>query len=220
MSEVIIACEMLRAEVERALEASGSESPVIWLESALHEHPEKLRTAIQSTIDACTEATILLAFGLCGNALHGVGSKTSRIVAPRFADCLNMLLSPEECSGTGLRPGCLYYTDGWFCSRNTLLDQYEEFAVRKGYKKADRVYQSMLKNYDAVNMIDSGGGISPDKAERAQALAAQFGLQYGEIPGSNRILGKLFRREWDSEFVLVEPGHVFKQMDFNHAAKP
>ena len=38
--------------------------------------------------------TILLGFCLCGNALHGVRAARARLIAPRFDDCIRMLLCP------------------------------------------------------------------------------------------------------------------------------
>jgi hypothetical protein len=49
---VILACEMLEDEVRLALEALPAESrpPLVWVESGLHERPERLRAVLQELI--------------------------------------------------------------------------------------------------------------------------------------------------------------------------
>lgn len=54
---VILACEMIEDEVRLALEAVAPEGrpPVIWVESALHDRPERLRAALQQLVDLLDE---------------------------------------------------------------------------------------------------------------------------------------------------------------------
>jgi hypothetical protein len=50
---VILACEMIEDEVRLALEvlATNERPPVVWVESGLHERPERLRVALQGLIE-------------------------------------------------------------------------------------------------------------------------------------------------------------------------
>jgi hypothetical protein len=50
---VILACEMIEDEVRLALEAVPQDArpPLVWIESGLHERPEKLKVAIQALLD-------------------------------------------------------------------------------------------------------------------------------------------------------------------------
>lgn len=50
---VILACEMIEDEVRLALEAvaPGDRPPVVWVESGLHDRPERLREALQAILD-------------------------------------------------------------------------------------------------------------------------------------------------------------------------
>ncbi len=54
---VILACEMIEDEVRLALEALAPEDrpPVVWVESGLHERPEKLREALNVLIGLLDE---------------------------------------------------------------------------------------------------------------------------------------------------------------------
>ena len=51
MKSKLIACEMIRDEVEKAMEETGYDGSVAWLEDSLHTHPEKLRNALQQEIE-------------------------------------------------------------------------------------------------------------------------------------------------------------------------
>lgn len=60
-SAVILACEMLEDEVRLALEAvpPGERPPIVWVQSGLHDRPERLHEVLQSLIaelDAGVEA--------------------------------------------------------------------------------------------------------------------------------------------------------------------
>jgi hypothetical protein len=54
---VILACEMIEDEVRLALEALPPEDrpPLVWVESGLHERPERLRAALKDLIEAFDE---------------------------------------------------------------------------------------------------------------------------------------------------------------------
>jgi hypothetical protein len=54
---VILACEMIEDEVRLALEAvpEGARPPLVWVESGLHDRPEKLKVALQALLDLLDE---------------------------------------------------------------------------------------------------------------------------------------------------------------------
>jgi Protein of unknown function (DUF1638) len=54
---VILACEMIEDEVRLALEALAPEDrpPVVWVESGLHERPERLRAALKAILESLDE---------------------------------------------------------------------------------------------------------------------------------------------------------------------
>ncbi len=57
---VIVACEMIEDEVRLALEGVTPEDrpPVVWVESALHDRPERLQLALQRLIDRLDEGAV------------------------------------------------------------------------------------------------------------------------------------------------------------------
>lgn len=212
--KAIIACEMLTNEVQRAMRATRKDYPIYWLERGLHEHPEKLHDALQLKINELSETVIMFAFGLCGNAMHGLVSTDKTLVIPRFHDCLNMLLVSETGGRRSTDPDSLYYTGAWLDSDFTLLNQYERFKAKRGEEKAKRAYASMLANYRGLHMIDTGVPIDHKTIKRAQDTAETFNLKYGEIEGSNRVLDRLFAGDWDEDILVYPPGEQVNLRDF------
>lgn len=216
MSEIIIACEMIRREIESARHKTGNDSEIIYLERGLHEYPNNLRDKIQEQILAVPETTefILLAYGLCGNAMHGIYSPHSTLVIPRYHDCINMMLVREDNPHPRVCPDCLYYTDGWFDSDNTLLMQYESFAEKKGEAKAKKAYNLMLANYKGVCLINTGNAYSPETIAGAEKTKELFNLELREEKGSTIILERLFARDWNEDFLICPPGTPVDQSAF------
>ncbi|MBC7293206.1 MAG: DUF1638 domain-containing protein, partial [Thermoleophilia bacterium] len=54
---VILACEMIEDEVRLALSSlpSAAQPPVIWVESGLHDRPQRLRAVLQERLDSLDE---------------------------------------------------------------------------------------------------------------------------------------------------------------------
>ena len=99
MAEVLLSCEMLEDEMQLALQRTGVQMPIVWLDAGLHEYPAKLRASLREKIAELEQSydTILLGFCLCGNAMDGVGASRARLVVPRFDDCIRMLMSRDSC---------------------------------------------------------------------------------------------------------------------------
>ena len=84
MKEVLLSCQMLEEEVKLALETTGAQIPVVWVDAGLHEYPDRLRQELERQIAALEQEydSILLGFCLCGNALVGIGGQRAKLVAP------------------------------------------------------------------------------------------------------------------------------------------
>ena len=51
MKTAILACKTLRHEIEKACEKHNIDYPIHWIESGLHNYPEKLHKYIQDELD-------------------------------------------------------------------------------------------------------------------------------------------------------------------------
>lgn len=214
-NNIVIACRMLEDEVTLAMRNTGCTLPTVWMERGLHDSPDRLRKELLAAIEAQPQAgTILLAYTLCGNAMAGVGSEFSRLVAPRFHDCIQMGLALRQ----GVRPAAdarsLYCTRGWLLDDRSIVSSYRLTCEKYGRDKALRVYKHMLRNYESLTMLDTGAYPLRDNCEEPRALAKELSLSFKTCAGSIRVLEKLFRGEWDKEFCIAEPGARFAQEQF------
>ena len=211
----LIACEMLRDEVELAMERTGIEYPTIWLDKGLHKTPADLRASLMDKLNQLEQYdTVLLAMALCGGALDGVFSPHARLAVPRFDDCIRMVLSMEPGMRNAADARSLYYTRQWLDSDGHITMERMEYIQRYGEKKARKIMRLMLANYKTYRMVDTGAYDLSQWEERAKADAADLELEYGTQPGTVRVLEKLLRQEFDDEFLVVAPGEKLTQRMF------
>lgn len=211
----LIACEMLRDEVELAMARTGIEYPTIWLDKGLHDTPEKLRASLQDKIGQLDKYdTILLAMALCGGALDGISCGHARLAVPKFDDCIRLILSLEPGMHNAADARSLYYTRQWLDSAGHLTRQQEQYLEKYGEKKTKKIMRLMLANYKSCRMVDTGAYDMAQWEDRARADAAALNLEYGTQQGSVRVLEKLLRQEFDEEFLVVEPGETLTQRMF------
>ncbi|MEK7354055.1 MAG: DUF1638 domain-containing protein, partial [Chloroflexota bacterium] len=86
----ILACAVVIEELRSKL---PPEIECEILDFGLHRTPEALKAKLQETIDLSAGFdTIVLAFGLCGQAVLGLQSKSSTLVVPRADDCIAIFL--------------------------------------------------------------------------------------------------------------------------------
>lgn len=209
MSTVIIACDMLRQELESVMEEIRCSYQVLWVEAGLHDKPTHLNRELRLKIDMVSEFadTILLAYGFCGGALAGLSSQKARLVLPLFHDCIHLLTAVDG-SRTRKDSDCLYFTSAWIKSDKFICKEYERHAALIGRKKALRAYRSMLRGYQAMKFIDTGHG-GQDKAMAAiHPLAELLGLRMEIANGSALPLKEMITENWEQYFYVAEPGEA------------
>ena len=84
----------------------------------IDQMPPKLRDTLQAQLNALPEdcELILFAMAYCGGAMDGLTSKTARLAAPRFDDCIRLLLSLEPEIRNGADSRSLYFNRQWLDS--------------------------------------------------------------------------------------------------------
>ncbi len=205
-SRRIIAC----ATVAEELRLMGvREDELRELEFGLHVHPEKLRETLQREIDAVPgNGDIILGYGLCSNAVVGLSSRTHRIIIPRVDDCIALFLGSrrEHLRRLHEEPGTYFLTKGWIKAAELPISDYLRMVEKYGEEKALRVTRLMMANYKRVVLINTGNYLLEEFRAAAKSMADTLELNYEEIPGSNRMLRTMLDGNWDSEYVIVEPG--------------
>ena len=232
----ILACAVIIEELRSKL---PPEIECETLDFGLHRTPETLRAKLQETIDNSTGFdTIVLAYGLCGQAVLGLHSNSATLVIPRADDCIAIFLGSREAylKEQHENPGSLFLSKGWIEGRiddsgtPPPMKHYDLMVERYGLERANRmqeVYRDKyrLRNYKRMVFITTSSETNLDEyKENARQRATRLNLRYEEILGSTAFMEKIANGLWDDEFVVVPPGRPISFFDFwpdaNQAAMP
>lgn len=210
MNTVALACETIIDEIKRAAEEINSQIPIRWIESGLHNSPEKLRSYLQNEIDSLESSdvdNILLLFGYCGNALLGLTSSRCRLVVPRVDDCISLLLGGNKVRNALSEKAMAYYlTRGWLRHNNNLWNEYHYCLGKYGPQRTEEIYRIMLGNYKNLNVIETGAYNLDDILPQTEELAGALGLEHEIVGGSLQIIHKALLGKWDDDFAVIEAG--------------
>lgn len=97
----LIVSKALTHEVDYLKADCGNQLDVAYLRQSDHENPDELRDALQECIDKIDQSgdnydAIVIAYGLCGEALCGLRSARYPMVVPRAHDCATLVLGTRE----------------------------------------------------------------------------------------------------------------------------
>lgn len=205
MKTKIIACSTVGEEIVNFI---GDDVEYEALDFGLHIHPEKLQATLQEEIDKPTDAeVILLGYGICSKGALGLVSSQCKLVIPKVDDCIAIFLGSKDeyLRQQGKEPGTYYLTKGWIECADDPYSAYQKLEEKYGEDNARYVTESLLKNYTRLALIDTGVYKVDEYLEYAEKVAKMFDLRFEVIPGSTAIIEKMLSRQWDNEFIVVEP---------------
>ncbi len=201
---------------------------VEFMPKGLHDlGSQNMLPRIQERIDACSGMgydAILLVYGLCNNGIAGISSGDTRIVVPRAHDCITLFMgsSTRYAEYFNSHPGVYYMTSGWIERNNPegaggetvprklgLFINYPELVEKYGEENAVYIMETMgngTANYDRMTFIRMGIRDENRFREIAREESERRGWQFEEIEGDRKLLEKLFAGNWDSDFLVLEPG--------------
>ena len=216
----VLACDVFADEIARLQGEGGLDlHSVTWLEMGLHDHPARLRQAVQDAIARIeadeTVATILLAYGLCGQGLLGVRAGRCPLVLPRASDCIAILLGGDARREALLKesPHMYFYTPGWVRGKRVPGPEREAHvcALYAG-KYDDGIIDELVDAdreafapYTHACYVDITGDMSAQDYSRhcAQCLGWEFRREKGDPA----MLRALLAGPWPAEdFLHVPPG--------------
>lgn len=208
MRAVVIACEIVRDELEKASELTGLRYDTIWMDSALHMFPEKMHVKLQETLDGLGSYDyVLLAMGYCGNAVSELCAGDFTMVLPRADDCTALM-----CGGVERRKelthgrNCIYITRGWLHGAAGIPKEYEHILEKHDRETADMVLEMMYEHYEALAIIDTGAYEVEGISSEVRELAALLHKDTCTIEGTVRIYCDLLAGSWPTtDFIVVSP---------------
>ena len=203
----VIACATVAEELRPYLPAG---TPLRELKFGLHRDPAQLRVELQSEIDqAPAGPTILLGYGLCGGGADGLIARHNRIVIPRIHDCIALFLGSREAhqQQTAQEAGTYYLTKGWI-EVDSLQEQWDRLVKKYGPERGAELARVALANYTRMAFINTGERDLERYRQIARAWAEMYRLRYEELQGSPALVKALAGGEWDSRFLVFEPGET------------
>ncbi|MFC2070884.1 DUF1638 domain-containing protein [Chloroflexota bacterium] len=211
----IIACMTIAEELEGMI-PDGTESA--FMEFGLHSYPEKLKERVQEEIDRTNGVdAILLGYGLCAMSILGLTSPKHRLVIPRMHDCIGIFLG----SGRKYReqvysnPGTYYLTKGWINHGGDPYKVFKKWQQDFGAARAKLLLDKTIGNYTRLAYIETGQEDQKNYIDYAQMAAEKLDLKFEKLKGNRSILEKMLAGDWDSDFVIVEPGSKPTIYDFS-----
>jgi Protein of unknown function (DUF1638) len=210
MNTVVLACNTIREEFEKAATEMGCTHPFTWVESGLHLKPQSLRNRLQEELDCLDHAErVLLGFGFCGNAVAGLISRDYELIIPRADDCISLLLGSKEnrrrCCSSG---GVYFLTKGWLEGEFNICTEYQAVLARFGPKNTELIYRRMLAHYQFLGLIDTGAYELDVMLPLVNEIAATLNLKTCVLLGSDQYLKKLLSGPWNEEDFVIIPRHT------------
>jgi hypothetical protein len=220
-SYAILACDVFQDELEHLAAAKPPWSRIQYLEMGLHDHPDRLRSTVQSVLTELSSdenvTHIALAYGRCGNGLLGVRAERCNLVLPQAHDCVSVLLGGRAQHDSVLKdnPGTYFYSPGWVRGkrvpgpdreqhlREFYADRYgDDEEMMEELVEADRETFSHHNCAAYVSIIDR-----PQAKNYCRQCASHLGWKYRELQGDPSFLQDLVYGRWSSpRFLIVPPG--------------
>jgi hypothetical protein len=205
---LIIACNTIRGELEKAAAEVNCAHGFTWIESGLHLAPDSLRQRLQKELDRIQGVRrVLLAFGFCGNAVVGLKTGDFDLVIPRVDDCITMLLGSRENRERCNRRGGVYYlTKGWLEGEANIWKEYQAVLARYGPRRTEKVFRKMLAHYKFLGLIDTGAYDLPEIIPEATEISKELKLELLILQGTVGYLKRLLTGPWDDDrFIIIPP---------------
>jgi hypothetical protein len=205
LDTIILACNTIANELNLAVKETGSNHPVYWIESGLHNNPKVLKDHLQSELDKLSNVDcVLLAFGFCGNAVLGLKTGSFKLVIPRVDDCISLLVGSEE-NRRKIGIGTYFLTKGWVDNERNVWEEYKQTVKKYGRERTDRIYKTLLNHYCHLGIIDTGAYDLNSFLPTSEAIAKDLDLEHVIIPGTMEYFNKLLTGPYDNDFVVIGP---------------
>lgn len=217
METIIICCRTLEKELEKALSETSCTYSCIWINSGLHNVPEKLTKELQKKLDELDDSVkrVILAFGYCGNSVKGLKTGNFELILPRAEDCITLILGSTDKRQQIMKESASYFlTKGWMDGERNIWTEYVYACDKYGEPKAKEIFKSMLVHYKRLVIIDTGAYHIPSILSETQNIADTLGLKHEIISGTDTFLKQLLTGPWPKErFLIVPPNGQIKGSD-------
>jgi hypothetical protein len=194
----VIACDMIKRELERVLPDFPEVSEVVWLESALHVYPERMKGTIVERINGMKGMVdvIFLGYGYC-QSLKGIEAEVDiPVVLPQYDDCLAMLMTPERYAAEKKKEvGTWFMTPGWAeIGAELVIKELHLERVRKYGWDPMAMARRLFTHYRRGLYVDTGVGDNDYFLAKAEQFCRDFDLTLETTEADSGILAEELER--------------------------
>ncbi|MCG8470836.1 MAG: DUF1638 domain-containing protein [Desulfobacterales bacterium] len=226
MHYVIIACEVMRPELELLSKEARHVPKIFYLRQGLHDTPKILQKEVQEAIHRVENefpnlTHIVLGYGLCGQGLSGVKSTRCEIIIPRVHDCIPLLIGSRDTYQKQMDKACgtYWFSPGWLTysvipyveGRDERMNSYVE---KYGQEKAAMIMgmeEALLSNYTRACLI-TWSAFGDAWMEKSKEYSARSNLPLETLKGNPLYLKALLEGPWDTRrFVRIPPTFAIEQ---------
>lgn len=194
----VIACDMIKRELEKILPDFPEVTHVIWLESALHVYPERMKQTIVERINEIKGEVdvIFLGYGYC-QSLKGIEAEVDiPVILPPYDDCLAILLTPERYAEEKKKEiGTWFMTPGWaeIGAELVIKELHLDRAAKYG-KDPMALAKRLFTHYRRGLYVDTGVGENEVFLELAEKFCRDFNLALESTSAESGILTEELER--------------------------
>jgi len=194
----IIACEILKPELEKLTEGWDDVVHKDYLEFALHVDAEKLKATVQDKVNALEGQVdaVFLGYAVC-QSLSGI---TNHLKVPSVMlegdDCIAAILGPVEYARQkSLCGGTWFNTPGWALRGidGAVKELHLDALVDQGYEP--KYFLDMLfENYELCVYVDTDVGDAEHYEDLSRKFADELGLRHENRPCGTKNLSRFLNR--------------------------
>jgi hypothetical protein len=188
----VIACDMIKRELEKVLPNYPEVTEIFWLESALHVYPERMKATIIERINEMKERVdvVFLGYGYC-QSLKGIEDEVDiPVILPQHDDCLAILMTPERYAEEKKKEvGTWFMTPGWAeIGAEMVIKELHLERARKYGKDPMALAKRLFTHYRRGLYIDTGVGDNDYFLEKAAQFCKDFDLVLEKSAAGSGIL--------------------------------
>jgi hypothetical protein len=194
----VIACDMIKRELEKVLPNYPEVTEIVWLESALHVYPERMKATIIERINEMKERVdvVFLGYGYC-QSLKGIEDEVDiPVILPQHDDCLAILMTPERYAEEKKKEvGTWFMTPGWAeIGAEMVIKELHLERARKYGKDPMALAKRLFTHYRRGLYIDTGVGDNDYFLEKAAQFCKDFDLVLEKSAAESGILDEELAR--------------------------
>lgn len=215
MKYKVVACNTLKDEINKIKSDLKIDTKIFWVDSGLHNYPDKLNKKIQETVDQVKDTdNKLLLFGYCGRSIEGIQTNNSRIIFPAVDDCISLFLGGVEIKEKLQKKADAYYfTRGYLENEYNIWSEYKYCIDKFGKERSKKLMKRMFKNYKLIRVINTKAYNIEKIIPKTKMIAEEFDLGHEIIEGDLSILYEAFQQNWKNNFIIKNKGEKISLND-------